>query len=428
MSLLWSILLALLSLGAFAAAVYYSIVVRRVVITLTRTPRVRSGLAQAPTDADLPSVCVIVPAHNEQRVVATIVKSLLSQQYPKLRIVFALDRCTDQTRRILEDTISADDRVEIIEIDNCPADWAGKPHALSVAAAQSSVARESDMLLFVDADTELDPLCVKAAVGLLLERKLDLLSLVSTLSHRRWFERIVQPMTVIELMRQHPLYRVNDDTNPRPFANGQFLLFRRTSYESLGGHERVKDHLLEDIAFARALKKDNGRWGVFLAGDMLRCAMYGTWESFRAGWKRISIESAHRKPARLRQYARRMYVLYTVLPVIADVSLVVGAETVRNHPNRSAPFAIAAIALGVVGLGAWAAAMVLAYRTQGARVWSVLLSPIGAWLAADILNQAADDLERNRPLTWGGKTYTNLMQRPEVPGAGRAPDAPVDTL
>ena len=38
-------------------------------------------------------------------------------------------------------------------------------------------------------------------------------------------------------------------------ANGQFMLFKRETYEACGGHEAARDQVLEDVALARAVKK-----------------------------------------------------------------------------------------------------------------------------------------------------------------------------
>jgi hypothetical protein len=83
------------------------------------------------------------------------------------------------------------------------------------------------------------------------ERKLDLLSLLSTLTFHTWFERIVQPAATLELMRQYPLALANAATDRRPFANGQFLLFTRAAYDGHRRHEAVKSSLFEDVDLAR---------------------------------------------------------------------------------------------------------------------------------------------------------------------------------
>lgn len=396
---------ATLSLLAIA---YFVFALERIRIGLMRSPRARAGLLLAPPDDALPSVCVVIPAHNEERVIHGAVQSVLSQDYPKIRLVCALDRCTDRTRAIIEEAAAGDDRVEIIEITQCPPDWAGKTNALRAAVESTHAARTSDLLLFVDADTELHPQCVRASVGLLLDRRLDLLSLLSTLSQEQWFERIVQPMTVLELLREHPLHRVNRERRKSSFANGQYMLFQRTSYEKLGGHERVKEALLEDLAFARALKNDGGRWGAFIAGEMLRCRMYGDWAAFRRGWKRIFIDSVHRRPKKLRQHAALMRTVYIALPLVSLAALTVGVCMLTTTEQSGFVPWFAAIS-GGVGVVLWLAALTVIYAGQGASLLYVLTSPIGAWLASGILCEAAADLEQNRGVSWGGRVYTNLI-------------------
>lgn len=406
------ILLALLSLAGAACAVYFGVVIRRVLLVLARTPRLRDGLTETAEGVGPPTVCVIVPAHNEARVIEKAVHSILAQDYAALRVVFALDRCTDDTRAIVERAGAGDPRVEIVEIDACPAGWAGKTHALREGVARSRAAESTDVLLFLDADTEMSPACVRAAVGLMRARGVDLVSLLGELTRDRWYERVVQPMTSVELMRQHPLYRVNRERDRTSFANGQFLLFRKAAYEALGGHARVKDALLEDLAFARALKADGRPWVVALAGPMLRCRMYGSWEAFGRGWRRIFIESARRRPDRLRRYGRRVRLAYTALPVAALAALVTGAIGVAGDTGAVARVGVVA---GSIGLGVWLLAMTLALRAQGAGIGAALLTPIGAWLTGGVLAEAARDLEENRGLVWGGRVYTDLTPGSSTP-------------
>lgn len=394
------------SLAALASltALSFAFAVARILAALAATPRLADFVDQ-PAPATPESVCVIVPAHNEERVIAHTVRSIIAQDHPSMRVVFALDRCTDGTRAIIGAIIGADPRVEIVEIGSCPEDWAGKTNALRTAVARSHAAATADFLLFVDADTEMAPATVRAAVALIEELRVDLLSALGELARERWYERIVQPMTSLELLRQHPLDRVNRGRVRRAFANGQFMLFRAESYHALGGHGRVKDDLLEDLAFARALKNTGGSFAVALAGPMLRVRMYGSWDSFRRGWKRIFIESARRRPTRLRAYARRVRVAYVLLPICAAAALAAGAI---GSALGVGSVAAATLVAGAVGVGTWIVAMTLALRAQGAGFGSVLASIVGGWLTAGILNEASQDLENNRGVRWGGRLYTDL--------------------
>jgi len=398
------IALALAGAGTLA---HFVVALRRLWLSLRVTPRLDGY-----TDRDaagLGRVCVIVPAHNEARVIERVALALVAQDHPALRIVFALDRCTDETRAILERAVAGDGRVEIIEIDECPEGWAGKTNALRVAAEESAAARDADLLLFLDADTEPAPSCVRAAAALLEEGGHDLVSLLGRLSFRRWFERVVQPMTSLELMRQNPLSRVNRPRDRTSFANGQFMLFRRSAYEALGGHGRVKDELLEDLAFARALKADGRSWVVALAGPMLLVRMYGSWPAFCAGWKRIFIESVNRRPDRLRAYARRVRLAYAVAPALSLIGVVAASAALARGAGGAGP--VVALAACAGGLGAWLLFLLGTLGAQGAPAVSLLASPAGAWLTGRILRGAAEDLERNRGVRWGGRLYTDLAPR-----------------
>ena len=63
------------------------------------------ALRDAP--AELPTMTVVIPAHNEERVAAACARSVLASDYPGLDVVFVLDRCTDGTRAALPSTASS---------------------------------------------------------------------------------------------------------------------------------------------------------------------------------------------------------------------------------------------------------------------------------------------------------------------------------
>ncbi len=60
-------------------------------------PTLRFGQTLAAADPPTGRVCVVVPAYNEARVIAGLVRSLRDETYPQVRFVLALDRCTDDT-------------------------------------------------------------------------------------------------------------------------------------------------------------------------------------------------------------------------------------------------------------------------------------------------------------------------------------------
>jgi glycosyltransferase involved in cell wall biosynthesis len=364
-------------------------------------PTLRRGQILAATDPPTGRVCLVVPAHNEARVIAEFVRSLRMETYPQLRVVLALDRCTDDTAALVRAGVAGDERFEIIEIDTCPDGWAGKVHAVHAGVTRSRGAQDAQYLLFADADTAFEPGCIAASLALMRERELDLLSLVSTLSHDTWFERVVQTATALELMRQYPLTRANGLKDRRAFANGQFMLFTRNAYDAVGGHAAVNRALLEDLALARLVTDRRRNVGVFMAEGLLHCRMYANWAQFRRGWKRIYTEAADRRASRLSVAAARVRSLGTVLPLWTLACGLYGALLAVRDIRTALPLLI----LWLVATLVWLGALLRIAAVAHAPAWTAPLHIVGAWLTGGLLKEAADDLRSRVPTQWGGREY-----------------------
>jgi hypothetical protein len=276
-------------------------------------------------------------------------------------------------------------------------------HALWRAVGDSPEARAADVLLFLDADTMMDPTCVRAAVGLMRSRGLGMLSVLSTLSIDTWFERVVQPAAALELVRMFPLRRTNWPSQQRPFANGQFIMIDRAAYFGFGGHGAVRQHVLEDVELARAADRAGVRIGVVLADGLLRCRMYANWAEFRRGWTRIFTEAANRKVSRLVRIAWRSRLFSTMLPLAGAAGLLAGAAALVL--GRTSDPALWAVRLGAAGTLAYASTLALCMRLGRTPLVSVAAFPIGAWMVSDILLACARSLRKGEPIEWAGRVY-----------------------
>ncbi|MDX2016579.1 MAG: glycosyltransferase family 2 protein [Planctomycetota bacterium] len=410
-------LVASLVLGV-GAAVLFAVVIARRQLTVRRVPTLRAGLEmferQRSGGAPAPDVWIVVPAHNEREHLPTLIRSLRAQSYPgALRVVLALDRCTDDTQARAEEAIGGDARFTVLPITQCPPGIAGKVNAVCTAVEQSGLLKGEHVLLFTDADTEFHPDCVRAAVGLLRERELGLLSLLSTYPVRHWYELIGQPVAGTELLRLFPLDRANRTVDQRPFANGQFLMLTAQAYRHFGGHWAVTDALLEDIAMARRAAETGVRTGIFLADGLLICRMYETWAEFRKGWKRIFAEAAGRKPERLRAMSLRMRGSLALLPPVslAGMGLALWAVLHGGWDTGGQALALATLILCGVGSLLWLIATGLILRTGRVPIWAAPLFPVGAWLVAGIIGEIARDLAKGTPTEWAGRSY--VLKRPQ---------------
>jgi len=201
--------------------------------------------------------------------------------------------------------------------------------------------------------------------------------------------------------------RIDDPSAPDALANGQFMLFRREVYEAIGGHERVRGALLEDLAFARLLAKAIVPVRVLFADGLLHCRMYRSWAEYQRGWKRIFTEAARRRPVRLTRYGLRMLVSTVAAPIISAAAIVAGAASLPTLP------AWAALLAGAYGLVLWGLIMGGVWRMQRAPLWMLPAAPAGGALTAAILFGAAMDLWRRRGITWAGRTYeAKAVRRP----------------
>src|SRR5262249_28701817 len=151
-----------------------------------------------------------------------------------------------------------------------PAGWTGKNNAV---VAGAGVGR-GEWLLFTDADTVHLPGSLARAVAEAKEHGADMLSYSPEQITKTFWEMAVMPVVFAELARAFPPRVVSDPASPIAAANGQYILIRREAYEAVGGHRRVAECLLEDVALAHAVKGAGRVIRFRYAADAVRTRMY----------------------------------------------------------------------------------------------------------------------------------------------------------
>ena len=113
--------------------------------------RNRAGSTPGVSSAEVPRLLFLVPAHDEELLIAGCVRSLVGMNYPrgKTRIIVIADNCSDQTAEIAR-TEGAE---ALIRVDR---DAPGKPRALAWALDQIEL-RDWDACVIVDADSTVAP-------------------------------------------------------------------------------------------------------------------------------------------------------------------------------------------------------------------------------------------------------------------------------
>jgi chlorobactene glucosyltransferase len=224
-------------------------------------------------------VSIVVPARNEEANIERLVGSLAGQRGVR-EILIVDDQSEDRTREILEAMKAEVPRLRVLRINSLPQGWLGKNYAASVAAREAA----GDWLLFTDADTEHLPGSLAALLELAEREGADLLSLSPGQITATWWEKAVIPLIYVTLARLYRFEEVSDPRSAAAAANGQYLLIRREVYEHLGGHQAVRNEILEDVELAKRVKAAGGKV-LFLPGAAwVQTRMYGTFGEMWRGW------------------------------------------------------------------------------------------------------------------------------------------------
>jgi chlorobactene glucosyltransferase len=250
---------------------------------LAAIPRLRP---LPPREVELPPLCVLVPARNEERAIGDAVRSLLAQDYPNLRIIVADDHSTDRTPEILEGLSRefGPERLTVFRVPELPDGWMGKCHALHEASKLSPA--ESSIFLFTDADVIHEPGTLRRAVTHMKEENADLLAIFPAIDCVGVWERICFPLLVHSGIAALRVHHLNDPSRPVAAGVGAFSMVRREIYDAIGGHEAVRNEVIDDMALAVMIKRHGGRLLLVRDARAVHLRMYDSLASLMAGFEK----------------------------------------------------------------------------------------------------------------------------------------------
>lgn len=234
----------------------------------------------APRDSTiLKKVSILIPMRNEEKNVRGIMSSTLASTGLNDFDVSVLDdNSEDRTSILLQEY---KDRAHISSGNSLPHGWLGKPFACHQLAHGS----RAEFLVFLDADVRPSPQAISSAITLLDDLGWDFISPYPAQRTSTFLMRLIQPLLQWSWFTSVPLRLAEHQRfTSMTIANGQFFIVRRDAYEVIGGHEAVKQEVLEDLSLARTLHSQGFKGGVSDASQLIECTMYETNRELIAGY------------------------------------------------------------------------------------------------------------------------------------------------
>lgn len=347
------VLLALAAPALALSAVTWMLYPLSVLFELRPRPRVRTDV----------SVSVIVPAYNEEVVLAGCVESILASGHRKLQVVLVDDGSTDDTLAIMH-RYSHDERVHVITKAN-----GGKGSALNAGIAVAT----GEILLFVDADGLFTPSTIPRMLAGFRHEK------VGAVCGNDQPVNVTGPLTGMLALMTHigtgMTRRALALAGALPIVAGNSGAFRADVVRRLGGFRT--DTVGEDLELTWRVQ--HAGWDVEFAPHARVLAevpstVPGLWRQ-RVRWQRGLIQTARIHAERLGARPRRMIDLYLpvnllsllVLPVLQLATLVM--------------LPVAVLTGALTGLGA-----------LGAVLWGGTALSVGVAVLALVLDRAWRDL------------------------------------
>jgi hypothetical protein len=157
---------------------------------------------------------------------------------------------------------------------------------------------------------------------------------------------MVQPIMASLLGLGFPIEAANDPSDPTAFAAGPFMLFKRASYDAIGGHRALAAEVVEDLALARRIKQGGMKLRYLLGLDALSLQMYSSFSALWEGWTKNWFLGLDANAMKALSASAAVVLMFSGPWLLAPVAVVL-----RLLVPAQAPLWTTALALSITGIG-----------------------------------------------------------------------------
>jgi len=265
-----------------------------------------------------PRCSVLVPARNEEDNIARCTGGLLAQDYPDFQVIVLDDNSTDRTWQILQGLAANDPKLMLIKGKPLPDDWLGKHWACH----QLAQVADGELLVYVDADTSHEPGMLRGAAAAMAAENTCLISALPRQIVVSWSEMLSIPAFYLGMLCGVPLELTRLQRNPLLFAIlGQFLVFRRDTYDAAGGYAAVRHNVVDDIAIGRRVHTMGLKYKLLDGDGLVSCRMYRNFDQVWKGLTKSTFATFNFDPYFLTLMYTLVLIFFVSPPVVLGIGL-----------------------------------------------------------------------------------------------------------
>jgi len=292
-------------------------------------------------------------------------------------------------------------RLRLINIEELPDGWCGKNHAMQTGIAGT----DSEWICMIDADCrQTSRRTLSKAMQYAMDTQADLLSVLPTFEMRGFWENVVQPVCGGVMMIWFNPDKVNSPRKPHAYANGAFMLMKRSAYQRIGTHEAVKGEVNEDMHMALLTKRAGLKLRVVRNRGLYLVRMYTSLEQIIRGWGRIFYGTF----GTLRRLSVSLAVL-VVMGLLPYAAAAVGF-CLAWAGARPSDWWFACGLAGAAGAAMQISVIYRFYKLIGARKELAWTYPLGCAMAMVAAIVALSKVRRGATVTWRGTSYRSAQE------------------
>ena len=341
-----------------------------------------------------PKVSIILPARNEEKFIDKCLVSLLNQDYDNYEIIAINDSSEDSTGDLIKKYAKKYSKIIPVDANPKPVGWVGKNWACMEGYKKAT----GELLLFTDSDTRHTNSVISLAVSHLLSRELDALTVIPRMLCLDVITKITLPMISTFLHTRFSALRVNDKSKNTGYFFGSFFIIKKTTYDSVGTHEGVRQELIEDGALGKKVKESGFKMRM-VRGEHLIDAIWARdintlWNALKRLMVPFYLQNAKLAVA---SSVGVLFLLFMPFPIFA-YSVISFNDTISSL--------VLVVIAGIASALVYTGAILDATKGLDLGIKYALLAPIGGFVVVAGFFAGLIQAKSKDAVAWRGRTYS----------------------